>query len=1017
MLARSYLVFFLSLFASTSFANDANWNCQQDKNTKEWVCVGSSANAGKASTSVPDSQEKLGIIKQDSVSKPAETDSVGVMPIEENGSGISETPENTQPLNAKSNLVAEPAEIPVKESGLEKSPTTVSKSISDRPVSAPTTLEAPPPVLSAAQKPLPAVNKPSAIADTRQQRGWNCNTKGADGNWNCQLVGTDPKGEARVVESEEERFSLLTPAFDNKEEHVFNTLRDRFKTNPWGNCTIQLGTQKYYVPENNQRDTANIDMNSNAAEIYDNEIGNYQGNVEMKRADQQASANSANYDAVSESLDLHGNVFYSEDELSLYTESATLKLASDEARLRDALFISPTTPIRGRANAVYRDSKSLSRYKDVAYTSCAPGNQDWVVHASDLKMNKKSGYGSAKNAWVEFKGVPAFYSPYLSFPLDDRRLTGFLAPSFGNTQKGGFSFSTPFYWNIAPNYDATLRPRYLTKRGVLLAGDFRYLTEKSKGLVSAEYMPDDSTVEPDDGIRNSSRYLATIKNFTQFTPKITSNLDLNVVSDKFYFAELGNALSFPNFSHIKSYADASYIDQGISLVGRLESYQTIDPNLTGRLRPYRRLPQLNLKLDHAFEAIPANTALESEYVYFQHDNSSIPAESVPNGHRFNIKPSVSFPLQTASAYVTPKLSLQHTQYLLDNQEPGLADSISRTLPVTSIDSGVFFEKDLDIAGNSFLHTIEPRLFYLFIPKVNQNEIPIFDTSLYDFQFDSLFRENRYNGLDRIQDANQLSAAVTSRLVDPKTGLEKLKISVGDIFYFQDREVNAPVVRIGRSFLNSRVETSSFSPLVADLSSQINEHLSLDTGMQWDTERNEIVRGKATLHIVNDPGEIFNIGYLYRKNALIEDTLNSKSDIELENELGISNVAVQNLRKNNTVLRSNDIIQSDVSFRWPIYDDWFAVGRWQYSLLYNQTQEALFGFEKENCCWRFRVVGRRYVNNINAAANAVEINGNPSSSQTGIFFQIELKGLTGIGNAGDIGDFFTKSIYGYHKTDY
>jgi LPS-assembly protein len=316
-----------------------------------------------------------------------------------------------------------------------------------------------------------------------------------------------------------------------------------------------------------------------------------------------------------------------------------------------------------------------------------------------------------------------------------------------------------------------------------------------------------------------------------------------------------------------------------------------------------------------------------------------------------------------------------------------------------------------------LHTIEPRLFYLFIPKVNQNEIPIFDTSLYDFQFDSLFRENRYNGLDRIQDANQLSAAVTSRLVDPKTGLEKLKISVGDIFYFQDREVNAPVVRIGRSFLNSRVETSSFSPLVADLSSQINEHLSLDTGMQWDTERNEIVRGKATLHIVNDPGEIFNIGYLYRKNALIEDTLNSKSDIELENELGISNVAVQNLRKNNTVLRSNDIIQSDVSFRWPIYDDWFAVGRWQYSLLYNQTQEALFGFEKENCCWRFRVVGRRYVNNINAAANAVEINGNPSSSQTGIFFQIELKGLTGIGNAGDIGDFFTKSIYGYHKTDY
>lgn len=998
MLARLYLVYFLSLFASISFADEANWNCQQDKNSKEWVCVGSSATASEPSKPVPETFGKP--IAQGIPPKPVNDRAADVTPFERIKPEKAEVTEKAQSYSAKPSEDVKPVVTEIKESAVEKPIASITNAISKKPLNSPVVSDVPPPVLSAAQKPVPASNKP-AVANDARQRGWNCDTKGADGNWNCQLVGADPKGEARVVEAGEHGFSLLDPAFDNKEEQIFNTLRDRFKNNPWGNCTIQLGTQKYYVPDKSQRDKANLDMNSNAAEIYDNEIGNYQGRVEMKRADQEASSNSANYDSVSEELDMHGNVFYSEDELSLYTQSATLKLASDEARLRDTLFISPTTPIRGKANAVYRDSKTLSRYKDAAYTSCEPGNQDWVVHAGDLKMNKKTGTGSAKNAWVEFKGLPIFYSPYLSFPLDDRRKTGFLAPTFGRTQQGGFSFSAPFYWNIAPNYDATLRPRYYSNRGVLLAGDFRYLTEKSKGQVSAEYMPNDT-------ILDKPRYLATIKNNTQFTPNISSNLDLNLVSDKQYFSELGNALSFPYFSNIKSYADAAYVDDGISLVGRVETYQTIDQALRGRSRPYRRLPQLNLNLDHEFKSVPVNTALESEYVYFQHDDSSL-----PDGQRFNVKPSVSFPLKTDSAYVTPKFSLQHTQYLISTENSAFKDTnVGRTLPIASIDSGLFFEKDLNIGGNSLLHTLEPRLFYLYIPRVNQNDIPIFDTSLYDFQFNSLFRENRFSGTDRIQDANQITPALTTKLIDSKTGLEKLKLSVGEIIYLRDREVTAPVVRIGQSFLESPVQTSTFSPLVAELSSQINQHFSVDTGMQWDPHINEIVRGNAALHFVNDPGEIFNIGYTYRKNTLIQDALDAALDDNSLIPSGLNINDIKNFRNNSRIVRLNDIIQSDVSFRWPIYDDWFAVGRWQYSLLYDRTQDAFFGFEKENCCWRFRVIGRRYVNNV--AANSTVLPTGQSTSQTGIFFQIELKGLTGIGEKLD--DFFSKSIYGYRKSE-
>jgi len=1004
MLDRLYLVFFLSLFATICCADEANWNCKQDKSTKEWVCVGSTAPANKPSNKVPEPESGQPPVQADD-NKAIENREPALTPSKTEEPGLADTLEKENRLPETKPVEAEvPADIEQsKEKSVEPIATPIDNQLKPQPSQTSEASKVPSPIISASKKPVLPNNKPLPV-DEGKPKGWNCDTKGKDGNWNCNLVGADPKGEPRVVEAEEHGFNLFNPTFDDNQERIFMTLRDRFKTNPWASCNIQVGSQKTYVPGKNLRATADMDMNSNYSEIFDNEIGNYQGNVEMKRADQQASSNSANYDSVSETLDLHGDVYYSEDELSVHTDTATLKLASDEARLRDTSFIFPTTPIRGMSKGIYRDSKSLSRFKDVLYTSCEPGNQDWIVHASDLKINRTAGRGSAKNAWIEFKGVPVFYSPYLSFPTDDRRKSGFLAPVFGRTQKGGFILSTPFYWNIAPNYDAIIKPRYYDRRGALLGADFRYMTKNSVGEFNGEFMPNDT-------ITGKSRYLATFKNTTKFSPHINSNLDLNIVSDKTYFSELGNALSFPYFSNVKSTADISYVDEGVSLVGRLVNYQAIDPTLTGRLRPYRTLPQIDLNLNHAFESVPANTALDTEYVFFQHDQDT--SAQVPEGHRFNIKPSVSFPLETSSAYVTPKIAVQHTQYLLSNQNPVIADTIGRTVPIASVDSGLFFEKDVNLFGNSLLHTLEPRLFYLFVPKVNQDHIPIFDTSLYDFQFNSLFRENRFNGLDRIQDANQVSLALTSRLVDSKTGLEKLKFSIGDIFYFQDRTVTAPVVRIGTDFLQTPVQTSTVSPLVAELSSQFNEHFSADTGMQWDSDSNDIVRGKAALHFVNNPGEILNLGFLYRKNNLIRDALDSAL---VSNTLDDATRArFQTYRNTNSILRSNDIIQSDVSFRFPITNDWFAVGRWQYSFLYDKTQDAFFGFEKENCCWRFRIIGRQYINNINNVTGAPQsIATAQAHSQTGIFFQIEFKGLTGIGESLD--DFFTQSIYGYRKPE-
>ncbi|MDO9046693.1 MAG: LPS assembly protein LptD [Methylobacter sp.] len=977
---RRLILFFLpSIYAPVSIANEAIWNCAQNKDSKEWVCVGDKKPAEKTSEAkVPAGTEPFGNAQESPVKdiQPAPTKAV------ESAQPIVAEPDRG-PVGAAESQHSVPAEKAEAELGAPKLPVSTRTDKDTQQISVEAKPIAPPSADSNSNRDcsrqscgihtIPGDKK--TLQTEANRPGWTCDAKATDKNWDCKLAGADPKGQTRVVETSEPGMSFLTPAFDHNEELTFSNLKSQLKYDPWQSCTAPDGKKPGFVSEKDLRDVSPLDIDSDYAEIFENEIYSYTGNVEMTRADQRSVSNKATYDTVSETLDLQGSVYYSEDELALHGESASLNLASDQARLREALFISPATPLRGRAKTIYRESSSLSRYKGVAYTSCRPGNQDWVVHASELKMNKISGKGSAKNAWLEFKGTPVFYSPYLSFPIDDRRLSGFLAPSFGNTQRGGISLSTPYYWNIAPNYDATFRPRYLAKRGAVLGGNFGYLTEMTRGTADLEFMPHDS-------LRDKSRYLAAIKNTTQFTSHINSNMDLNTVSDKDYFSDLGNALSMSTYSSfLLSQANLGYVNKGVSLTGHVDNYQSIDKAITDEGLPYRRLPQVNLNLNHSFNFMPLNTVMDAEYVHFQHD-------TILNGQRANVRPSVTFPMQTASTFLTPKISLQHTQYLLSDPKGGAtlaSDTISRTLPVFSTDSGLYLEKDMNIFNRSYLHTLEPRLFYLYVPKAVQDNIPIFDTAPNDFSFNSMFLENRFSGPDRVGDANQLTAALTTRLVDAKSGTEKLKLSVGQIVYFQDRKVIYPGFQ--ETLPGYFPDTDKLSNLVADLNAGLTDHVSVSSGTQWNPHLNEFVRHSAMLHYINEPGEIVNMGYRYRKNTIYPDLSGA---------------------------RTFDIIQSDVSFHWPVYNDWSAVGRWTYSLLNNSTQESFFGVEKENCCWRFRVIGRRWINSINLNTNpniqnslAIDATG---ISQTGVFLQIELKGLTGIGEKLD--QFFEQQIYGY-----
>ena len=935
-------------FASSAAEKSAAWNCAQSSDGKEWVCSGDDEN------SPPKNQVQETTIH----SNVLETGNAA-------NKAITTPPVETTPAIKQS--IAPAPKIPEsKHIEIDANPTPAA-TVETRQLN----------------------DTPKLLSETAAE--WECNSAQTGNQWDCQktqqttLSANEPgtlQETSKVAKKSHssQGIGIVPPAFTAKEEETFDVLKSQLKIDPWQHCTNPNAPKSTFKSNKTLRNNAPIDVKSNYSEIFDNEISSYFGNVVIKHADQQLSSDNANYDSVAKTLDIHGDAYYSDDDLTVHTNAGTFDLDSDQAKLRDVLFIAPSAPLRGHASAVIRDSKTVSRYQDVAYTSCPTGSQDWVIHASELKIDKEEGEGIAKNAWLEFKGAPVFYSPYMSFPTDSNRKSGFLAPSFGSTQRSGINFGMPYYWNIAPNYDATFKPRYLTKRGILLAGDFRYLTESSQGQTNLELIPDDYLKQ------NQPRFFGSVKHTTRFTDKIHTNVDLNYVSDKNYFAELGSALSLPNFSYLKSQADVGYYGDMMNAVARIENYQSIDKYLTGNKLPYRKLPEIDIHFKHEFNQlpVPVNVALNNEFVYFQHS-------SLLNGQRSNVKPSVSIPLQSESAYITPKASLQYTNYFLsDPLISGSSSQVSRTLPIFSTDSGMTFERNLNLGGKGFLNTIEPRLFYLYIPRADQKDIPIFDTSAYDIWFNTLFRENRFSGLDRIQDANQVTMAVSSRLIDEHTGKERAKFSLGNILYFQDREVQAPfyIQKIdanGKPTLETftpPTETGSFSNVIGELSAKINDHVAIDSGIQFDPYQNEISRGKAILHLTNQPNEIINVGYRYRK---------------------IAPTIIPN--------RENDIIQSDMSFHYPVYDNWSAVGRWQYSLLYNSTQESFLGIEKENCCWRFRVIGRRYVNNLNVFSNGADVQG---VSQTGIFFQVELKGLTGVGEK--IDTFLEQNIYGYRATE-
>jgi LPS-assembly protein len=734
---------------------------------------------------------------------------------------------------------------------------------------------------------------------------------------------------------------------------------------PLGFCPIRTDIPpRPLVTESLQLD--DIFITANYIDYIDGEASHLNGNAELKYNEQQVRADSIKYDEPQNSVELMGNVNYWDNDVYINSPDARINLDTDTGDFSKVEYWLLGNRGRGNANQVSIDLGTRTEGQKVDYTTCDPDLDSpwnlttnvWKLSASKLVLDHERDRGSGTHVVLKIKDIPVFYTPYISFPTSDRRKSGLLAPTFGSSSRYGAEFQIPYYWNINPQMDATITPRFISKSGLMMVGEYRYLFKRSKGSLNIEYLPDDSVHDGKD--RNSIAF----EHRQSFLDNGRVSLIYNRVSDKEYLEDFSSTLIGTSTRFLRQSAIASYAwfsnGHRLSINNQVGNYQIVDRNIPVTSRPYKRLPSTTVIYTSPYKDSKLYYKFIGKFDHFDRGNN-VELNSV-NGIRYDLFPSVSYPINNQSYYVIPKAGVRYTSYQLNQNTVFNNRKPDRFVPLFSMNSGMFFERNTNILGNAVLQTLEPRIFYLYIPEHSQTDLPVFDSGQYNLNFTSLFYENRFSGIDRIGDTNQVSIAVTSRLYSEKTGQYLGSFSLGQAVYLEDRNVILP----GRL---EQKETTS--PIIASLESNLIKNLDIRGEFQWDPDLKRTQ--KLTISTQYRPGEgkVLNIGY--RKH-----------------------LADPNIR----TLNQFNVDQTDISFKWPVNREWNVVGKWNFAAKESRTLDLFAGVEYSGCCWGMRAVGRRFLSSLGGEYD------------TGFFLQFELKGLAGLGEK--TVDFLRMSIPGYQS---
>lgn len=792
-----------------------------------------------------------------------------------------------------------------------------------------------------------------------------------------ETVETDVKADNQQNQLFESRFKLDD---SNKIDlSVFDVCPSRSAQSSSDN---QLSNTEFYSATNNQ-DSESNDVVLSADRVPENSESRtrLEGHVIMASSASLLKADELVTDNIKQTITAKGNVSVESKDSLLQANQFSGNQASGTSELKDVKFHFFVNNANGEAETIAFDEKSVATLNDLTFSTCPTNDDSWRFSANELQLDQGSGWGEAWGMWLKVQGIPVFYFPYLNFPIDAQRKSGMLTPAVSNSSRNGLDISIPVYWNIAALADATFWPRRIENRGDQLGTEFRYLTENSMNELSFEVLAGDSlatdllSLEPTlgDGLYGLSedRWAISISNKTHFDENWSASLDASKVSDRDYFRDLGAGLISPNNtnsqSQLISQGNFSYQDDiwFVSLLA--ESTQSLAGD-----EPYRILPSLISNADYYHPASGFHWQFESDLTNFAHSDKSL-----TEGTRINLRPSVSYPMLSSYSWLMPKISYQVTSYRQDNLQTSETLQIDRNLPTFSLDTGLLFDREIQWDKEAVTHSLEPRLFYAYIPFREQSEINNFDSRLPDFSFSQLWQANRFAGVDRIGDTNHVALALTNRFVEDYSGEEMLSFSLGRKFYFDDRQVQ---------FSSSNItQTGRYSPWLFEATYNASESLEFSSFIEWSDQKNAVLMQRGT-----------NLARSRLKFEPIKDHIVNLSH-RVRNKNGLSNEEL------------------DLSFAWPINDEWRLVGRWYNDLELDRTAETLFGFEYESCCWAISIVSRRYLDvGLDAAGNPVSSNlAGLDEFNSGIQLQFVFKGLGSPGQK-SVSQLLKNSIRGYQS---
>ena len=725
-----------------------------------------------------------------------------------------------------------------------------------------------------------------------------------------------------------------------------------------------------------------------------------EGHVRVKQGNRYIFNDSnTSIDQESDVVLMDGNIVFREPGILMLGSSAYIDSQNSINRIEDAQYALHNYGAHGHANSiVYAADSGLVSIDNGEFSRCEPGDTFWKLRADNITLDQTANRGFAKNVSLRIGNTPIFYYPgTLPFPLGDERISGFLAPSTGSTRSGGFDFELPYYFNLAPNYDATFYPRLISDRGVLAGLETRYLSDWSMNTLNIANLTGDKLYDPDtagllgsDSPLSENRWFLGFEHYGSLSTNWSTFVDYNAVSDRDYFYDLGsNGLNLTSRTHLNKQGRIDYNSDLLRAGINVQRIDIIDPffSTSNLSKPFDRLPQFQIESGTDLWG-GFRFAVKTEYSFFNREleeaalsDLELENGALVSGDRLIVEPEIGWSIERPGWFTRIKGKYRYAEYDLENQAISSLQNPELSIGNYSFDSGLIFEREFSRSEEGWRSTIEPRIFYLYSEFEDQSDLPLFDTSELNFSFHQLFRDNRFSGGDRLGDADQIAVALTTRLLNPK-GKEVARASIGQIRYFRDR-----LVTIANPLHNrlSRYSTlTNRSSIIGELAFTLNDSWRFNSDAQWNEEIQRVDEGSIQLRYQEDDDHLFNVAYRVR-NLIPTSRFVIPSNID------------------------SRIRQTDISAIWPFGSNWRVLGRVNYDHSNSRNLEAFAGIEWSNCCTTIRLIGREWVDEDELFLPNREPN-------SGVFVQVTLNGFGNL-TGGGLSSLLSDSIWGFKENNY